>query len=64
MDCFLFINGIIKNNPKITIETLANELLLSVRGVEYHIRKLKGDKIIVRKGGRKDGYWEIKENER
>jgi predicted transcriptional regulator len=34
----------IRNNPKITIETLADELLLSVRGVEYHIKEIRNRK--------------------
>jgi ATP-dependent DNA helicase RecG len=51
----------IRTNPVITIETLVADLLLSVRGVEYHIKKLKVQNIIVRKGGRKEGYWEIRE---
>ena len=49
----------IKNNPSITQDELAKRLHLSVRGVEYHLKKLREQGLIARKGGRKEGYWEI-----
>ncbi len=50
---------LMKENPKITREVIANKLNLSVRGVEYHISKLTKENIIKREGGRKQGYWKV-----
>lgn len=43
----------------ITTEKLANEIGITEKGVEYHLSKLKKDKVLKRVGARKDGYWEI-----
>ena len=50
---------LLKSNPMITREILAETLQLSVRGIEYQLKKLKEAGVIVRKGGRKSGYWKI-----
>ena len=45
--------------PDITRERLANEVGLSVRGVEKNLAQLKDEGKIVRVGGRKGGHWEV-----
>ncbi|MBS1590281.1 MAG: winged helix-turn-helix transcriptional regulator [Bacteroidetes bacterium] len=51
--------ALIMNNPMMTQEVLAEMWQLSVRGVEYHLKKLKEEQMIERTGGRKGGYWKI-----
>ncbi|MBU4562855.1 winged helix-turn-helix transcriptional regulator, partial [bacterium] len=53
----------IKNNPKITSAELAEILEITVKGVEWNIKKLKEEGIIKRIGPAKGGYWEIIKNE-
>jgi len=36
---------------------------LTEDGVYYHIKNLRNIGVLVRHGGRKDGYWEVKETE-
>lgn len=52
------IYDLIKSNPQITREQLADETGLSVRGVEYHLKTLRETNRISRVGS-KGGYWEI-----
>jgi len=52
------IYDLIKSNPQITREQLADETGLSVRGVEYHLKTLRETNQISRVGS-KGGYWEI-----
>jgi len=54
---------LIKNNPKITSAELAEILEITVKGVEWNIKKLKEEGIIKRIGPAKGGYWEIIKNE-
>ena len=46
-----------KLNPNISQEEIAAEVGISINGVKYHIRKLRGEKLITREGGRKEGRW-------
>jgi len=48
---------LLQNNPMMTREVLAEILQLSVRGVEYQLKKLKETGVIKRQGERKEGYW-------
>ena len=50
---------LIKNNPKITSAELAEILEITVKGVEWNIKKLKEKGIIKRIGPAKGGYWEV-----
>jgi len=50
---------LLKENPKITREKLANLTGLSIRGGEYNLNKLKQDGVIKRIGPAKGGHWEI-----
>lgn len=52
---------ILKERPYATAGQLAEELGLTVDGVDYNIRKLKKQGRIVRIGGDKGGHWEINE---
>src|SRR5690606_29940921 len=52
------IYDLIKSNPQITREQLADETGLSVRGVEYHLKNLRDTNRISRVGP-KGGYWEV-----
>lgn len=51
--------SLIKVNPRITTQELAENTGLSSKGVEWNLKKLKDEKLLKRKGSRKDGYWEI-----
>ena len=52
---------ILKERPYTTAGQLAEELGLTVDGVDYNIRKLKKQGRIVRIGGDKGGHWKINE---
>ena len=47
-------------NPHITTEELARECGLTPDGVYYHTKRLREQGVLVRKNGRKEGYWEVK----
>lgn len=51
--------ALIKENPKITNEQLAEQLGITSDGVYYQTQKLRKQGILHRIGGRKDGSWEI-----
>lgn len=55
---------LMKNNPKITIAEISKALKISDTAVENNIKKLKEIKIIQRIGGRKEGAWKVKIDER
>ena len=46
-------------NPNITNQELADTLQLTVKGIEWQIKKLKEDSKLERIGGAKGGHWEI-----
>ena len=52
---------ILKDRPYTTAGQLAEELGLTIDGVDYNIRKLKRQGRIVRIGGDKGGHWEVNE---
>ena len=49
---------LIKENPNITNQELAEKLELTVKGVEWQIKKLKAQGFLQRIGGAKGGHWE------
>jgi ATP-dependent DNA helicase RecG len=51
---------LISANPNITNQELADILELTVKGIEWQIKKLKEDGKLERIGGAKGGHWEIK----
>ena len=48
-----------KDNPKITQEQLAEKTGLSLKGIEWNLKKLKESGILKRIGGRKLGHWVV-----
>ena len=50
---------LIRANPAISTEELAEKCALTRDGVNYQIRKLKKDGYLVRIGPDKGGHWEI-----
>ncbi len=54
---------LIKDNPQITQSEMAVETGLSVRGVEWNIKKLKKEGRIRRVGPPKGGHWEVLDDE-
>ena len=50
----------IRMNPSVTNDELAKIIgNITVDGIRYHINKMKKAKRIVRRNGKKEGYWEI-----
>ena len=49
----------IRDNPKVTQSQLAKITGLTVRGVEWNMKKLQEAKVIKRVGPAKGGHWEI-----
>ena len=50
---------LMKKDKYITLQQLAEILGLSIKGIEWQMKKLKDEKIIKRVGSPKGGYWEI-----
>jgi ATP-dependent DNA helicase RecG len=51
----------IKIKSTITREEIAKELNITADTVKEYLRKLKDKGLLIRIGGRKIGYWDIKE---
>ena len=51
--------SLISENPNITTEELARECGLTTDGVYYHTKRLREKGVLIREGGRKEGYWVI-----
>lgn len=49
----------LRANPQIRLESVANQLDISVRTVKSVIASLEADGIITRKNGKRYGYWEV-----
>ena len=49
----------VRLQPQATISELATLLGLTEDGVNYHLRKLRKDRLLQRVGGRKSGRWEV-----
>jgi len=49
----------IKENPRITTEMLAENTGISSRMVAKHLKSLQEQGVLKRIGGRKDGYWKV-----
>ena len=50
---------LIKNDNRITIPQMAQQLNISHRQVQRLLKSLTDIDVIARNGGRKQGYWEI-----
>ena len=49
----------LKDNPKLTQAQLSEKVCISIKGIEWNLRKLKEDGIIRRVGPDKGGSWEV-----
>ena len=49
----------LKNNAKMTRDELASKTGVSANAIKQHLANLQKEKKLQRKGGRKDGYWEV-----
>jgi len=52
---------LIKADPKITLQEIAEKTNRSKRAVEMQVKKLRGNGILRRIDATKNGYWEIVE---
>ncbi len=50
---------LIKLNPKVTRQELSTKIGLSVRGIEWNLKKMKENGLLKRVGSTKNGYWEV-----
>ena len=50
---------LIKENLSITREELAKQLNLTLKGIDWNLRKLKQDGRLKRVGPKKGGHWEV-----
>ena len=53
--------SLMKEDPRITIPELAEQVSLSVKGIQWNIRKLKREGLLRRVGPDKGGRWEVLE---
>jgi ATP-dependent DNA helicase RecG len=53
---------LLKENPGLTKNEVAQNLEISVNTVKQYISKLKKEGLVERIGGSKNGYWQVKEN--
>jgi ATP-dependent DNA helicase RecG len=51
-----------RERNSITIPELASLIGITERSIERNIQKLQRNGLLERVGGRKEGYWEVKEN--
>ncbi|MBB1468890.1 Fic family protein, partial [Pseudoalteromonas sp. SG41-5] len=54
----------IKQAPSLSTKVFAKKLDLGTATVERHIKWLKDHKVIKRIGSKKDGYWQVLNNEK
>ncbi len=50
---------LIKDNPRITQEELAEKAGISIKGVEWNLNQLKQKGLLKRIGPDKGGYWQV-----
>ena len=53
---------LIRKDNAITRDKIAEEIGISIKGIDYHIEILKKENVIERKESRKSGYWILKKN--
>ena len=51
--------SLIKEKPSITRDELAKQLNLTIKGIDWNLRKLKNDGQLKRVGPKKGGHWEV-----
>ena len=50
---------LMRENPRVTQEEMAEHIGISVNGVKKHIAKLKKEGVLKRIGDNRTGYWEV-----
>ena len=55
--------GLIESDPYITTEVMAQEIGITIKGVDWQINKLKAEGKLERIGPDKGGYWQVIEEE-
>ena len=55
---------LIKNNPKISKKSMAEQIGISETAIDKHIKTLKDKQIIVRIGGDRNGLWQLIHNKK
>lgn len=55
----LIVLDLIKENPQITLEEIAQECGMSTRGAHYYTEILQKENYIIRDGSKKNGVWKI-----
>lgn len=53
----------IRQNPDVTTSEMADKIGISRRSIVKITNKLQAEGVILRVGARKDGHWEIVDNE-
>ncbi len=56
------ITELIRNNPSITTKEIADAVKITVKGAEYQLAKMQEDKILIREGSKKTGFWKLIDN--
>jgi ATP-dependent DNA helicase RecG len=56
------IRQLIKDDPTITRNAIAEIIGISPSAIQKHINRLKEDNVIVRQGGDRGGFWKVLEN--
>lgn len=52
----------LKDTPEISMQEIADSLGANIKTIKRDFEQLKEENILVRRGGRKIGFWEIIEN--
>ncbi|HAH26161.1 MAG TPA: transcriptional regulator, partial [Prolixibacteraceae bacterium] len=55
---------LIKNNPKISKKSMAEQIGISHTSIDKHIKTLKDKQIIKRVGGDRNGLWQLIDNKK
>ena len=51
--------GLLRQNSQLTVDEMADILEITIKDVEWQIKKLKDEGLLKRVGSRKEGYWEV-----
>ena len=54
--------AMLKDTPEISMQEIADSLGANIKTIKRDFEQLKEENILVRRGGRKIGFWEIIEN--
>jgi len=51
--------AIIRQNPTITRKELAQSLSMTVKGIDWNLKKLRHERVVKREGPDKGGFWVV-----